>query len=76
MEEVKKIIKAVIIIIAVFWVLAFFGTTDVVLCVTGAIGALMCILGLSTTLLLWRLVTKIEELQKTSCREGEIINCN
>jgi len=76
MEEVKKIIKAVIIIIAVFWVLAFFGTTDVVLWVTGAIGALMCILGLSTTLLLWRLVTKIEELQKTSCREGEIINCN
>ena len=72
MEEEKVIneegnddmIKIGILILAVFWILAFFGTTDVFLWVTGATGALICVLGLVTAIFMWIIVKRIEKLEK------------
>ena len=74
MEEEKVIneegdddmIKIGILILAVFWILAFFGTTDVFLWVTGATGALICVLGLATAIFMWIIVKRIEKLEKKS----------
>jgi uncharacterized membrane protein YcjF (UPF0283 family) len=57
-------IKAGLIILAILWIFAFFGTTDAVLWVTGATGALICLLGLVTVVFLWRIVKRLENLEK------------
>jgi len=51
-----------VVILIGFWILAFFGTMDVFLWVTGATGALICILGLLTCIVLLRVIQKIETL--------------
>jgi hypothetical protein len=57
-------IKTALIILALFWILAFISTANVYLWVLGFSGALICLLGLTTTVLMWRIVKKLEKLEK------------
>lgn len=56
--------KTLVVLLLIFWILAFFGTMDVLFWVTGATGALMCILGIATSAVLWKIISRIEKLEK------------
>jgi len=56
--------KTLVVLLLIVWILAFFGTMDIVLWVTGATGALMCVLGIVMSVILWRVVSRIEKLEK------------
>jgi uncharacterized membrane protein YcjF (UPF0283 family) len=65
----KKMIKIGLIILAIFWVLAMFGTTDVVLWVTGFTGFVIACLGFATTLIIWRILSRLEKLERLKQQE-------
>ncbi len=57
-------IKVGLVVLATFWVFAMFGTTDVVLWVTGFTGFVISVLGFATTVFLWRILVRLEKLEK------------
>lgn len=57
-------IKTLVVLLLIVWIFAFFGTMDIVLWVTGATGALICMLGIAMSLVLWKVISRIEKLEK------------
>jgi len=57
-------IKITLVILTLLWILAFISTSNIYLWVLGFSGALICLLGLATTIVMWRILKRLEKLEK------------